>query len=271
MGLWISPRPNKKREKSRQRASRRCCAKPAATPCRSIFLTNLLPQPLLASRYGADNYEVTFDDYRHDYAQGFEVISKLLTEADGEDEPPETLARLRYQAAKLQRFIQLNRRDGLERDFSISIAILREVVDTPRKYLANKTSGTWFRNCVSLLAAIYEDKGEPKTVIDSLYQTAIVDIEAAMGLTARDRFLFMNSVRVSASDRALHAKDWPAAINLVQPVVDEADEFLKHTDGAYQISMAVRQQSMFLARNNDIEKSAALIDTICEKLEQAQA
>jgi beta-lactamase regulating signal transducer with metallopeptidase domain len=220
---------------------------------------------------GTDKYDVTSDDFKRDYARGFEVISKLLAEAEAENGPAETIAKLSYHAASLHYSTQLNRPDELSKDFSISIRILKKVVDNPQDFLLNKRAGALYRNCVIMLAGVYEQDGEPTNFIDSLYQTAIEDIDSAMRLEVRDRFLLTTSLQVYQSDHALHAKDWPRAIELVQPVVDQVDEFLKDAEGARHISMAVRQQSMFLANNNEVEKSAALIDSICEKLEHAPA
>lgn len=217
-----------------------------------------------------DKYDISFRDFGRDYVRGYEVISKLLTEAEAADEPPEILAKLRYNAARAHRGIQRIKREETERDYSTANAILHEVVRNPQTYLVNTESGRWYRNCVVSLASTYDKVGQPKPVIDAVYQTAIEDINAAMKLDPRERFLLVNSLQVYRSDRAIEVEDWPAAIKLVQPVIEQVDEFLKDKRGAFDYSMAVRQQSMFLANDNQVKESVALIDATCKKLEQAQ-
>ena len=168
-----------------------------------------------------------------------------------------------------QRFIALNDRDG-SADFSKSIAILKGVVNQDEKYLTSYESAQWYGNCLSLLNAIYGDQGDKNEEIQEVLLQGIASVESAEALTAREQMLITNRIRMAGSDSALHRKDWAAAIEWVQPIIDSADQYMEDTDGVARLAMATRQQSMFLAENGDSLKSSELIDTVCEMLENTE-
>ena len=216
-----------------------------------------------------DKYAFKPEDYEYDREKGFTVVFKLLIQAEKVNAPAVTIAKLRYDAAKLQRFIALNAGDDEEKDFSKAITILRGVTTNPDKFLVTNESAQFFRNCVGLLTAIYGDKGNSKHEIKTVLESATADIQAAPSLSDHERFMLLSDVRMIASDVALNEEDWPAAIRWVQPIIDDTDKFLNTNEGAHGIAMSVRQQSMFLAKNGDAKASADLIDWMCDKLEAA--
>jgi hypothetical protein len=213
-------------------------------------------------------YEFNSRQYQDDRAKGFGVAIKLIKRAEDEKASPATIAKLRYEAAKLKRFMALNQRDESKKDFSPSIKILRGVTRKPDRFLVDKDSAAWFRNCVSLLVAVYGDQGDAEQIKKELKDT-VQAVTDSPNLDAELKFRTICSIRMAGSDAALGVEDWEAAIAWVQPVIDSADQFMNNED-AYQIAMAVRQQSMFLFKNDQPDDSAELIDSMCKRLDEAK-
>ncbi len=215
-----------------------------------------------------DPYAFDSRAYSQDRKKGFSVVMKLIFKAEKDGVPPATAAKLRYHAARLKRMMALNTRDG-EPDFSPCITLLRSVLKKPDRYLSSYESAQWYGNCAGLLTAVYGSRGDSEGEVASTLRLAIASIESSASLSAREKLLIGAGIRMTGSDNANRLEDWPAAIAWVKPIIDASDQYLIDDDGAYKLGMAVRQQSMFLAKNEDWALSSGLIDSTCDKLEDA--
>ncbi len=212
-------------------------------------------------------YEFNRRDYSKNPQKGFAVVMDLIIKAKKENAPPETLARLYYSAAGLQ--TRISRYENS--DSRPAISILNTVLKNPDRYLVNREAAKWYANCVSQLTSIYQRHGNSDEEIFEALKISAKAAESAKKLSQRERFLISTSIRLIGSDVALRKENWKTAIKWLNPIIESADVFLKDDEGASYLAMASRQQSLFLYKNGELDKSSQLVDSICKKLENADS
>lgn len=223
-----------------------------------------------------DKFAFDAADHRNDPKRGFAAGLRLIRMAEKEHSPPETVARLYYNTARI-RISLVHLKNTVEPPMiddvmaRPAITMLNKVLKHPDRFLVNEESAKWYTNCVNLLINIYQNKGDSRAEFEKAIGFALAAIEASNSLDETRKMVASADIRLGCSDTALHDEDWDAAIAWLKPTIDSADRFLVDGKSMATLSMTVRQQSMFLVEKKLWNKSADLIDNMCETFEKAKS
>ena len=188
------------------------------------FTSNLHAQdPKTLSK---DEYAFEWRDYLEDPKQGFSDGLSLIRRAEAKNAPPQTIARLFYQVARIRSWESLHSdSDGERLSQPINrptLTILNKVLNDPERFLSNDESAVWYANCTNLLLKVYSRKEDSRAELKQAIETAISAVESAEKLSDGKKRVINANIRLGCSDVAMDEQDWDAAIEWLQPTIDAA-------------------------------------------------